>query len=67
VVGVLSKVADLLGLSGIVSKIQAIIVKMQRATDSIIDVITRTLAGVGRTIVDGITEILGIIRSAAAA
>jgi peptidoglycan hydrolase-like protein with peptidoglycan-binding domain len=67
ILSVLSRLPDLLGLSGVAEKIRQIIVKIQRAVEAIIDTIIRTLGGVGRTVSEAIPVILSALREVAAA
>ena len=66
VLGVLSRLPDLLGLSGITSKIRAIIAKLQRAVEAILDLILRTLSGIGSSVSQAASAIVAILRDAAA-
>ncbi|MCC6368028.1 MAG: peptidoglycan-binding protein [Bryobacterales bacterium] len=67
VLGVIRRLPDLLGLSGIVDKIQSIIVKVQRAVETVIDTILRTLSGAGNSVAQAVSTILSVLRGAAAA
>lgn len=66
ILGVLSRLPDLLGLGSVADKIRQIIVKIQRAVEAIIDTIIRTLAGAGRSVVEAASAIVGILREVAA-
>jgi phage-related protein len=67
ILGVLSRLPDLLGLTGVADKIRQIIVRIQRAVEAIIDTILRTLAGVGRPVAEAAATVLGMLREVAAA
>ena len=64
--GVLSRLPDFLGLSGIANQIRSIIAKLQREVDRIIDMMLRTLRGVGISLFEAAAAILGILRGAVA-
>jgi len=64
---VLSRLPDILGLTGVADKIRSIIVKLQRAVESVIDTILRTLLGAGQAVGEAVFSILGTLRQVAAA
>jgi len=65
VLSVLSRLPDILGISGVADKIRAIIVKLQRTVDGVIDTILRTLIGAGTAVGEAISIILGSLRTVA--
>jgi len=67
VLGVIRRLPDLLGLSGIADKIQSIIVKIQRAVETVIDTILRTLSGAGNSVAQAVSAIVSVPRGVAAA
>jgi len=67
ILGVLRRLPDLLGLTGVANKIQLIITKLQKAVEAVIDVIIRTLSGLGRSVAEAVPVILAAVREAAAA
>jgi hypothetical protein len=67
VLGVIRRLPDLLGLSGIADKIQMIIVKIQRAVETVIDTILRTLSGAGHSVAQAVSTIVNVLRGVAAA
>ncbi|MCC6392773.1 MAG: peptidoglycan-binding protein [Bryobacterales bacterium] len=67
VLGVIRRLPDLLGLSGIADKIQSVIVKIQRAVETVIDTILRTLSGAGNSVAQAVSAIVSVLRGVAAA
>jgi hypothetical protein len=66
ILAVLSRLPDLLGLTGVADRIRSIITKLQRAVEGVIDIILQTVIGAARSVVDAAGAILGILRGVAA-
>jgi peptidoglycan hydrolase-like protein with peptidoglycan-binding domain len=67
VAGLIGRLPDLLGLNAVADKIRAIVRGFQSAVNSAIDVVVKTLGGVGASVAQAIAFIIGVLRAAAAA